>query len=133
MKQTIRNKRKRRLARMQGLDEEKRSEGLKRIFLLLILLIFLGVCIGVAAFIITPHTEMVTLREELEAKKAQVERAKEREQQARQHLKWMEDPEYAEQIARDSANQAHVSETIIHIEPAETDKPEPEPKPAAER
>lgn len=123
MKQSIRNKRKRSIAKMQGLTEVKRSEGLDRIFMLLILVAFLAVSIVVAAFIILPHTEMMSLREELAAKKEQVQRAQEREEQARQHLKWMEDPEYAEQIARDSANQAHATETIIHIEPAEPAEP----------
>lgn len=129
MKQSIRKKRKRSIEQMQGIEAEKRNEGLGRIFLLLAIILFVAIFIGVAAFILPPHTELASLREELAAKKEQVARAKDREEQARRHLAWMEDPEYAEQIARDSANQARADETIIRLEPAE---PVDEPKPEAE-
>ncbi len=125
---TQRNKRQRSLEKMQGIEREERNEGLQRIYFLLAVLAFIIVFVGVAFFILPPHTELASLREELEAKREQVARAKSQEEQARAHLKWLEDPEYAEQIARDQANQAMQGEIIIRpkpVEPAEPAKPTP--------
>ncbi|MFI3244348.1 MAG: septum formation initiator family protein [Akkermansia sp.] len=126
---TQRNKRQRSLEQMQGIEREERNHGLERIYFLLIVLLFISICVGVSAFLLPPHTELASLREELEAKREQVARAKAKEEQARAHLKWLEDPEYAEQIARDQANQAMEGETIIRPKPAEPSKPEPKPTP----
>lgn len=123
MKKSLKNKRQRSLEKMQGIEREERNEGLHRIYFLLIVLIFIGTSVAIAAFILPPHTELASLREELAAKREQVARAKEKEAQAREHLKWMEDPEYAEQIARDQANQAMEDEIIIRPRPAEPAEP----------
>ncbi len=118
-----RNKRQRSLDKMQGIEREERNEGISRIYFLLVVLLFIGIFIGVAFIILPPHTELASLREELEAKREQVARAKAQEEQARAHLKWLEDPEYAEQIARDQANQAMEGETIIRPKPVEPSEP----------
>ncbi len=127
MKNGLRNKKQQGIDKMQGIELDETNEGLSRIYFLTLVLIFIVVCGGVAVVILPPHTELASLREELEAKREQVARAKEREKQAREHLKWIEDPEYAEQIARDEANQARRGEVIIRVEPVEPVKPD-EPK-----
>lgn len=103
------------LAEMQGIEPENTPQ-LRSISLLLAIVAIGILVISLTAIMLPSHAELASLRERLRHTEEQLAKAKKEEEQARNHLKWMQDPEYAEQIARDKANQALPFETIIRFQ-----------------
>ncbi len=92
---------------------EDRAEGVISVVRLMAVFLFIAVALLVSVVIIYPRVQRAEQMRELERAKQEYRDAREDERHARNHLFWMNDPEYFEQSVRDKANLALPEEKVI--------------------
>lgn len=91
----------------------RRSSGMRDLMTVCGLIVLSLVVFLATMLMLPPMLELRQLEHEQAHVRKQLERARDAENRAFQRLRWMSDPEYYEQVARDRANQAKDGETII--------------------
>ncbi len=94
---------------------ERRAAGIRSVIGVSTLILLVLVSILMGTLVLSPLLELRTLERRLATVKAQLEQV--RKEEAREHdfNRWMDDPEFFEQIARERANQAKPGETVIRF------------------
>lgn len=105
-----------------------RSNGIRGVLRVSGIIFLVLVSFLVSMLLLTPFLELYSLRQEKEHVEELLRRARMEEEKAHNHFLWMTDPEYYEQIARDSANQAKEGEHVIRRPAADTQKETPKKK-----
>lgn len=122
-----------RQSRPRRIDElelvrQQRSEGIKHILPVFGLILLVSIAFLSSLIVLTPLFGLRQLEEERSGMQKQLVRARADMERAHNEFRWMQDPEYFEQIARDRANLAKEGETVLR--PAE---PVEKPRDAATR
>lgn len=104
--------------RYRNLDERdalrvQRSVGIRGVLGVVAVILLVLAAFIAAMVVLSPLFELNNLREEKVMVYKQLEQAKREEKQAEDRYRWMMDPEYFEQVARDRANLAKDGETVI--------------------
>lgn len=99
------------------LVRQQRSEGIKHILPVFGLIFLVSIAFLSSLIVLTPLFGLRRLEEERSGMQKQLVRARAEMERAHNEFRWMQDPEYFEQIARDRANLAKEGETILR--PAE--------------
>lgn len=102
------------------LVRQQRSEGIKHILPVFGLILLVSIAFLSSLIVLTPLFGLRQLEEERSGMQKQLVRARADMERAHNEFRWMQDPEYFEQIARDRANLAKEGEIILR--PAETDE-----------
>ncbi len=125
-----------RAARRRRIDElerlrQQRSEGIRHILPVFGLILLVSIAFLSSLIVLTPLFGLRRLEEERGAMRKQLARARADMERAHNESRWMQDPEYFEQMARDRANLAKEGETVLRLEEAgkERDAPKKERQP----
>ncbi len=100
----------------------KHAAGMQQFVRLLAIVLLILILPIVSIWSIYPRTKREAELRKLEQAQEEYRKAKQAELQAQNHLRWMEDPEYFEQIVRDKANLAQPDEKVIRTAPHEDEK-----------
>lgn len=125
---------KRRRRTLEELDaiRMQRSDGIRRILFVVAIILLVLVSFLASLLVLSPLLDLYTLRQEQEMTERELEQARADEEEAQSRFRWMMDPEYYEQIARDRANQAKDGEFVIR-RPAPSAQTPPLPRPERPR
>lgn len=96
-----------------------RAEGIRGVLKVFGIIFILLVAFLVSMLLLTPLVDLYLLEQEKERVERQLQTAKAEEAEAHDRLRWMMDPEYFEQLARDRANMAKDGEIIVRRPTAE--------------
>lgn len=104
--------------RRRPLDElelvrQERSEGIKHILPVFGLILLVSIAFLSSLIVLRPLFGLRRLEEERGAMQKQLARARADMERAHNEYRWMQDPEYFEQLARDRANLAKEGETVL--------------------
>ncbi len=115
---------------LEELEEvrEKRTRGLRGILGVSGIIFMVLVAFVASMFLLTPLLELYALEQEKEIAQEQLRRARAEEAEAYSRYRWMMDPEYFEQMARDRANQAKDGEFVVRRPTADDLKPREQKK-----
>lgn len=101
------------------LRRSTRAEGIRGVLKIFGIVFILLVTFLVSMLLLTPLVDLYLLEQEKERVERQLQTAKAEEAEANDRLRWMMDPEYFEQLARDRANMAKDGEIIVRRPTAE--------------
>lgn len=96
-----------------------RAEGIRGVLKIFGVIFILLVAFLVSMLLLTPLVDLYLLEQEKERVERQLKTAKAEEAEANSRLRWMMDPEYFEQMARDRANMAKDGEIVVRRPTAE--------------
>ncbi len=111
--QLLRKRKRRIIQPAQDSALEERDDGIRSVVSVLGLILIVLVSLVISMLILTPQFELHHLRQELAETQLLLKKARQREQEALNNYRWMQDPEYFEQIARDRATLALPEEHVI--------------------
>ncbi len=100
-------------------SRRRHSNGVRCVLGVATLILLVLVSFLLSTLVLPPLLDLHLLNRQLETAQAQLRHAKEEEEEARNRLFWMSDPEYFEQIARERADMAKPGETVIRVAPKE--------------
>ena len=103
-----------------------RADGVRRVISVAGGIVLVFIAFIASLLVLTPLLETANLRQEKAEVEEQLRRAQQEEEEAHNRFRWMADPEYFEQQARDRANQAKADEVVIR-------RPSPEEEQAMQR
>lgn len=93
----------------------QRTRGVRQLVCVAAVIVLVVASFVGTMIVLSPLYELYELRGERQFMEEKLHEAKMNEEMHRDHYRWMQDPEYFEQIARDRANMAKPGEKVIRI------------------
>lgn len=123
MKRINERRRRRPTLEEQEVIRESRSQGIRHVLGVAGLIFLAFVALLACVLVLPQRLELQRLQREREHVELLLQQARDEAQAARDRYRWMMDPEYFEQIARDRVNKAMAGEIVIRS-PKKTEQPE---------
>lgn len=95
--------------------EAQRTRGVRQLVCVAAVIVLVVASFVSTMIVLSPLHELYELRRERQLMELKLRKAKRNEEMHRDHYRWMQDPDYLEQIARDRANMAKPGEKVIRI------------------